>query len=394
MLSRGRVEPRSDIDPSDDSAVYSFSISGWLSSQSNNRLVKLLAVPDALSYGMANIIWDVADKWTTNTVYGGTVHVNMPYDEHAINIYLLRHDYLAKTGHTSLPLCPCSYLPGTRTILCEDEALKRAITFLDNHTKEAEEPLGSDKDKNLVIESSRQVRSWHRNFMTEWIIAHEIGHAVYNHNSNDLRLSWSYQGTNIGLDAERQADNFYLRRMQHSPGDQFSAYMGLSQLMTHLYAAEIAKFNSDRIDPKLSSPFATAVPVDIPYAPQFHPPLLIRAVTLFHELISRYPGVIDTTKYEEHIASQLHPKLGSHSPSGTGFLLRLHPSDHPIDDSLDSLSVYADIYMDERSAEWANNTIERMRGILSPREGEINDVLLKLLETKLRNNVHYFTRKS
>jgi hypothetical protein len=184
------ADPKPDVNPSEDTVAYSFSISGWLSSQANNRLVKILAVPEALSYGMANVIWDVADKWTTNTVYGGTVHVNMPYDEHAINIYLLNHDYLVKAGHVSLPLCPCAYLPGTRTILCEDEALNRAITFLDSHTKEAEEQLGSDKDKNLIIESSRQVRSWHRNFMTEWIIAHEIGHAVYNHNADDLRLSW------------------------------------------------------------------------------------------------------------------------------------------------------------------------------------------------------------
>jgi tetratricopeptide (TPR) repeat protein len=379
------ADPKPSVDSSQDNATYSFSISGWLSAQSNNRLVRILAIPEALSYGMADIIWDVADKWTANTIYGGTVHVNMPYDEHAINIYLLNHDYLVKTGHVSLPLCPCSYLPGTRTIFCEDRALNRAITFLDSHTREADEQVGSDKDKNLIIESSRQVRSWHRNFMTEWIIAHEIGHAVYNHNSDDLRLSWTYQGTNIGLDAERQADDFYLQRMQHSDGDQFSAFMGLSQLMTHLYAAEIAKSKSDKINPPLSSPFATSVPVTIPYAPQFHPPLLIRAVTLFHELISRYPNMIDTTKYEERIAAQIHPKLDATQPVVPEFCLAT-PSDRLINDSLDALSVYADIYTDERSAQWANSVLDRMRNILSPQRGDANDVILNLLEARIENS--------
>jgi tetratricopeptide (TPR) repeat protein len=382
-FSGALAEPRSPYDEPDATLTYSFSISGWLSSLSNNRLVQQLAQPEALSYNQVDMLWDIADQWTAYSLSGGHVQVNMPYNDQSINIYLLDHDYLVKTGHRSLPLCPCAYLPGTKTILCDDQALHRAVTYLDQYTKEAEEPKGKDRDHDAMIDSIRTIRSWHRRFMSEWIIAHEIGHAVLNHSADDLRISWRYQGTNIGLDAERQADDFYLRKMQHNSDDQFSAFMGLSQLMTHLYAEAIDNFAPTQSSSKRSRPFATSTPVEVSYAPQFHPPFLIRAVTLFHELISRYPNMIDNTGYNDRIAAQIHPKLANNEVIPD--ICNALPFDSQLPDLVDSLYQYVDIYTNMGNAVWTHDAIGRIRALSnsSPRRATIDAILLPLLEAKV-----------
>jgi hypothetical protein len=178
--------------PSEDASL-SFSWPGWLGTLSdyfhgipNKRVVGLVSRPEALSYRRASSVWTIADGWLQGKRWGGQARVNEPYVEGGLNIYIVRQQFLTEHNLSNLSsFCPCSYLPGSASIVCVEESIERALRYFEGPPGgwTRAEDLISEGDLAKFDELANQV---YRSFFLEWIIAHEIGHFVSDHNAGDL----------------------------------------------------------------------------------------------------------------------------------------------------------------------------------------------------------------
>ena len=342
-----------------ESAVFSFALTDMtdaLAQWSNQRLLRALVKPEAMSYRHAPFVWSVANRWVRANQWAGTVNVNAPIRKNAINIYIVRRAFLLQNNFTHLEAaCPCLYLAGTQSIVCIDDALSRAFTSLDQHTEDV------DSANKELAEGAKNVRRLHRTFMAEWIIAHEVGHLVLGHTFKDLRLSWNLANQKVGLDAERQADSFYVSSLQHQHNSQFSAHMGLSQLMTREYADQLKrKYGEEKLKNGEIRVFAANKSVEVPFSPHEHPPMLFRALNLYTVLLDRYPGMVDSSGYVDRIISQAHPVEAKHA-SLPQFCLPAKPEKESIYESLNILTQYADLYIYGGHKDWAIAMGQRMQ---------------------------------
>lgn len=358
--SLASAESTSDsVSKSEDTATLSFSLTDLtdpLVRWSNQRLLRAVATPEAMSYELAPLAWSIADRWVRNNQWAGKVRVNAPPRDDGLNIYIIKREFLTANRFTNLEaVCPCEYLVGTKSIVCVDDALKRATTSLDQHTVKRD---GDDKDVN---ESIQLIRRQHRTFMSEWIIAHELGHLVLDHTFADLKKSWGFANQQVGIDAEREADLYYLSALQHQNFSQFSSIMGLSQLMTEQYAEQLVRQNGrERLENGEIVVFAANTPVKLEVSPVEHPPMLLRAVNLYKTLLSRYPGMVDSSGYVDRIASQIRPVLVPHTEP-PAFCRRATTAPGPTDEPLDTLALYADFYLYDGDQGWARSTIGRIQ---------------------------------
>lgn len=342
-----------------DRATFSFSLTDLtdpLAKWSNQRLLAAIAKPEAMSYELAPYVWSIASRWVRSNQWAGRVRVNAPVDDKGLNIYVVQRKFLTANGFSNLEaVCPCQYLVGTNSIICVDDALKRAIVSLDRYTKDADDPNNKDR------EAIQDIRRQHRTFMSEWIVGHELGHLVLGHSLSDLRRSWTLGGSQVGLDAERQADLFYLSSLQHQNFSQFSSIMGLSQLMTAEYAEALEKQNSKEKPQKGEiRVFAANNPVKLKVSAFEHPPMLFRALNLYKSLLSRYPNMVDSSGYVDRISAQATP-IGAPHADPPAFCQPVQAAAASADGSLDSLLQYADFYVYEGAESWARSVVARMR---------------------------------
>jgi hypothetical protein len=336
--------------------VFSFDLFNWLGSIPNKRLARAVARPDALSFTHAAATWAVADNWLRNTGWGGRARVNEPYVDDNVNIYIVRRDFLLKNRLANPDyFCPCAYLAGTTTIICVDDALNRAMASIRGTP---EEPYPNKELEDIAT-------AIYRSFLTEWFIAHELGHLSLQHNADDLKKSWEYLNTNIGLDAERQADQFYVSRLQHRPQSQMYAFLGLSNAMTRAYAAALRAQYGGAAELKRRGIAAinADTPVTIRYSTGRHPPLLARTVNLFSLLIERYPDMVDTSGYVKRIAGQItfQPAAHGEQPTVSAFCGPLAADSAAAAEPLEILRKYFHLYLLQGEKDWARETLDRIQ---------------------------------
>lgn len=340
-----------------DATTFSFALTDLtdaLAKWSNQRLLEAIAKPEAMSYETAPYVWSIASQWVSNNQWAGRVRVNEPPQKDGINIYIVRRKFLTAHRFTNLEaVCPCEYLAGTNAIVCVDDSLKRATTSLDRFTQ------GASKDKD-ADDVRKAVRHELRTFMAEWIIAHEVGHLVLHHSVSDLRRSWNELGQPVGLDAERQADLFYLSHLQHQAVSQFSSFLGLAQLITAQYGQALAAERKKAVkDGKVIAP-TNNDQVYIKVSPFEHPPMLLRALNLYETLISRYPKMVDSSGYVDRITSDVHPIPAPHADVPE-FCQSLESTSDSTQEPLDTLAQYSDLYLYEGYEAWARSVIGRMQ---------------------------------
>lgn len=358
FYAHAHAEETSGASISQDTATFSFSLTDLtdpLARWSNQRLLQAVAKPEAMSYELAPYVWSIASRWVRNNQWAGRVRVNAPPRKDGLNIFIVQRKFLNANGFTDLEaVCPCEYLVGTNSIVCIDDALKRAVTSLDRFTEERD---SKDKDRDEAIQ---MIRRQHRTFMSEWIIAHELGHLVLNHTFADLRRSWDLANQHVGLDAEREADLFYVSSLQHQNFSQFASNMGLSQLMTAQYAQELeAKYGKEKLRSGEIVVFAANVPVELKISPFEHPPMLLRALNLYKSLLFRYPGMVDSSGYVDRIASQIQYTQASHTIP-PAFCQRPATDSQPADEALETLVQFADLYLYGGHEDWARSILSRM----------------------------------
>ena len=109
--------------------------------------------------------------------------------------------------------------------------------------------LGSDEGKQITA-LFNQIKTAMRGFLFEWLLIHEIGHLVHNHSKGDLDRAWIYgNGVAVGTEIEKEADDFYISRLQRDTARQTAAHSALSSLITELYReAALSQHPPDEIE--------------------------------------------------------------------------------------------------------------------------------------------------
>ena len=289
-------------------------IRGLLGSRSAVDQVRDIVDPGALQYNYYRGALEVLSTWTANSKFSGLVRVNQPLKPGFINFFILEHNYLAmKAPGLS---CGCSYIPGSWSIVCDGLFLASAQRLLDSDQSSSEQEAGEFKTQNGAKRSDDEreagIGQMYRNFLFQWVIAHELGHLVNNHTEQDLVRSWKYDdGTAVGLAAEKEADEFYISRLQHRQDLQAFTWLGLSNVVTRLYGLAIrAQHTASEIQEQIQKHgpdfvFATDIGIRVHYVADKHPPFLLRALNLADLVIARYPQMVDTTGYFGRIRDRI-----------------------------------------------------------------------------------------
>lgn len=232
----------------------------------------------------------------------------------AINLYIVDHDHLEKNAPDLAD--NCSYWPGSWARVCDVQFVGRMLRLLEGKSTEPE-------PDDSVAAAFEQIASAKRAFLFEWLIAHEMGHLVLGHSKHDLARAWKYSGgVVVGQEVEKEADEFYISRLQHDVGRQAAAYFALSHLVTALYRqAVLAQCSKEQIERQVAKHgddfiYATELDIRQHYRINRHPPILLRALILAELLVSHYPNLADDG-YFRRIKTRIKLVAGGshHSPS-------------------------------------------------------------------------------
>ena len=356
-------------DASTDSDGFGFSISGLTSSvvarirgligsEAAADLVRDIVDPAALTYNYYRGAQKVLAEWAQNTQYSGMVRVNEPLKPGFINLYILDHQYLERRAPQLA--CNCQYIPGAWTIVCDNQFLAGAQRLLNT-------PSSESKSDDEYAEIKRLMDTLYQNFLFEWILAHELGHLVHNHSDEDMHRLWEYRnGVSVGMEAEKEADEFYISQLQHRQESQFTAWMGLSNVVTHLYRdAILTQHTKQEIDAEIAKDgekyyYNTPFNVKLKYAPDWHPPFLVRALNLANLVLARYPQMIDTSGYFDRVRD--HIELEAAAAPDTPRLCLL---DVPVDNDPSEIQLIAKhvqvLVADAAPKPWIDAAIAKLR---------------------------------
>ncbi len=283
-------------------------VRGLLGSKSAVDQVRSIVDPAALKYSYYRPALEVLSAWTANSTLAGLVRINQPLKPGFVNFFILDHTHLAAKAPGLA--CNCSYVPDSWSIVCDEKFLARAQRLLESNPVKLESVNPDKKDDNAEVEL--QLQQMFRSFLFEWMIAHELGHLAHNHTAKDLTRSWDYgNGIAVGLAAEKEADEFYVSRMQHDQQRQFGAWMGLSNVITRLYGQAVrAQHTPEEIRAQVEKNgpayiFDAELRIKLNYVPTQHPPLLVRALNLAPLVIARYPQMFDSSGYFANVRAHI-----------------------------------------------------------------------------------------
>lgn len=353
----------------------------------DGKLLSKLAHPENLSYSHAHHIWEFASNYLSTTPYAGMLRVNQPTKTGHVNILILRNDVLANEAPQLA--CSCQFIPGTDTIICDDFFIQQLESFLDKNTQYDLNSIQDNQQEGKDVPDYQQmlmiVRGMHEQFLFEWLISHELGHLLAGHGRDSNHNQWiTKDGITIGRDVEHEADLYYLARLQHNLQSQTSAMMGLSQLVTSLYADLVNNQYPDETIKRTQNAYMGArFDVVLKYNPNRHPPLIWRAIELANALSARYPRIIEDS-YFNKIKSKLR-LVQADTPSEPNWCQSnidtvKDKNKKPI--SVQELVDYFEIDMLNGDFEWARDLLSRIAA--NNESTGKNSLYLKLAEAELK----------
>jgi hypothetical protein len=381
--------PAADIDPnsfgfsvSDFAASLGVKLRGLLGSRSAVDQVRDIVDPAALEYNYYRPVLGTLSAWTAGSSFSGLVRVNQPLKAGFVNFFILNHNHLAAKAPTLA--CNCSYVPESWSIVCDGLFLANAQRLLESKPAPNTSPPTADKnddakkkndDDKDTADLDLQIQGMFRSFLFEWMIAHELGHLLHNHTAKDLARSWNYSnGIPIGLAAEKEADEFYISRMQHNQQRQFGAWIGLSNVITRLYGQAVrAQHRPEELQAQITKNgprfiFETELGIDVRYVADKHPPLLVRALNLANLVIARYPQMYDSTGYFDRVRDRINP-IQSTVPDSPELCLTNNTTTDEDSSEEQVLAKHLDILLTQTApSEWTRATIDKLRKRVSERK--------------------------
>lgn len=388
-----------DIEPN----AFGFSVStltsslglklrGLLGSKSAVDQVRDIVDPASLQYNYYRAVSRVLNTWTAGSAFSGLVRINQPLKPGFINFFILDHARLAAKAPEGMS-CNCAFVPGSWSIVCDGQFLASAQRFLEGKAAASPKPAaengqqadtkagkksgkkaGKQADKKETAEDFEPlIQNLFRNFLFEWMIAHELGHLVNNHTEKDMARSWTYgSGIPIGLAAEKEADEYYISNLQHQGQQQFNAWLGLSNVVTRLYGQAVQQQHKEELQAQIDKHgpqfiFNTELDVNIKYVANKHPPLLLRALNLADLVIARYPTIVDSSGYFDRIHARVKPVL-SEKPDSPALCQADTQTDEDSSEE-QTIAKHLEILVAQSAPQaWTQPTIEKLRKIIAKQQ--------------------------
>lgn len=286
----------------------------WSRSAPNIGPLAATISPSSLDNSQARNIRSTAERWLAMTPWSGRLAVNEAIDPNQLNVLVINHAELVK--QTSEISCNCQYVFNANTILCDGMFI---ANFSNSINFTGSVGNADDEIRRILSQADENLRQ----FLLQWILGHEIGHFILGHTLVQVDRPWKVEGgIPVGTDVERQADEYYISRLQGQQTFQFYAWLGLSNIITKLYSLALHNQHADEEFDAIRRTgrdpvFAAELAVKVGYSSAEHPPLLIRALNLATVALRIYPELADSTGYFDRVrrAIQFDPSWTSSGPS-------------------------------------------------------------------------------
>ena len=387
--AEGEQVPAAAVDPdsfgfsvSDFAASLGVRMRGLLGSKSAVDQVRDIVDPAALQYNYYRSAMSVLTSWTAGTSFSGLVRINQPLKPGFVNFFILNHAHLAAKAPGLA--CNCAYVPESWSIVCDGLFLTNAQRLLESKPVKLQ-PVDDNKDGKGTDDLNQQIQGMFRGFLFEWMIAHELGHLLHNHTVKDMARAWNYgNGIPIGLAAEKDADEFYISRMQHNQQRQFGAWIGLSNVITDIYAQGVqTQHSAEELQAQIKKHgphfiYDTELGIEVRYVADKHPPLLVRALNLANLVIARYPQMYDNSGYFDRVRDRITPKLST-TPDSPELCLTDNTSTDEDSSEEQVLAKHLDILLTQAApSPWTRATIDKLRKRVSEQKDPVIRTLSSL----------------
>jgi len=233
---------------------------------------------------------------------------NMPLTKGALNLYFLKE-------HIIGPFAPlkgnCAYVryEGQDLILCDVAFLtdwRNAFPRPDSDFSMQYEDfeyvrnpeLTEPEVKDLFTKIKDQLESTYSgmldNFFLQWVLGHEVGHAVLGHSPGRLlyKPDGSVQGNALSREMEHEADLFAINHIFDDGGTPAMVWFSLGQLASSWFYHETGRSALQLVFEAGEDTF-----VEVVQTASTHPPFVVRILDMLNTLLEVYPDIDNTGYY-------------------------------------------------------------------------------------------------
>jgi hypothetical protein len=243
------------------------------------------------------------DRATWGGRFAGRVLINPPsLTPGCLHFYFYRSD---PQGRLSAFLDTCAYLSSGDVILCSLPFLEQLMTYVamgqkmmraaaasiieNEGGKEDSDPGGFISDETLE-QIHRMIHAGFGQFLIEWVITHEVGHAELGHHS-----TFRNAGPVASAD-ERAADDFYAGKVLNM-GHATEAMLSLANVLLEVYRdCYESEYGVSYAGEEMVTLGAT---LHLPPDTGPHAHFLIRLLDLADRILRRYPNVDSSGYYDK-----------------------------------------------------------------------------------------------
>ncbi len=255
------------------------------------------------------LIWNIAQDFINSTRYENKLLINQPPRAGFANIYVLKSD---PKDYFDID-CNCAYL-GNGIIVCDEKLIKYFTEILNYKYKEGEKIWLEDQmGRDEAIEYNNDINLLLSVSLLRWIIGHEIGHLVLNHDG--LESNFRPTGDTpqrLAKNVEMEADAYAIERISYVDDITFTYLTLSSTIMTlYVYARDIQSPEKAGMVPLRNEDITPITLADISST---HPPLLRRSLDMMELLLRMHPE-LDSSDFFNVVAANVDYKSkGASSP--------------------------------------------------------------------------------
>jgi len=242
------------------------------------------------------LIEPIIENYTCETRFGAKVLINpSKITDGYLHMFFFRSD---PDGQLPGFLNSCVYTEVGHVIFCPLPFMERLTSLMNLEIVDSDSKIKDSEGKEImpVKELNDMLAAGFNRFLLEWVIAHEIGHAVLSHPAPFLNRARSSKAI------EMAADNFFVERiadLKHGT----EIWISISNVFIKLFHDHFKREYG--LSYTGEGQVTEHAEIHIKQKSKVYPPLLARLLNLVFVLLERYPDV-DQSGYFERVKKNIH----------------------------------------------------------------------------------------
>jgi tetratricopeptide (TPR) repeat protein len=248
----------------------------------------------------AAILVPTIDRATAGGRFEGRALLNpMALADGCLHFFFFRSD---PDGQLARFLNTCAYVSHGDVVLCSLPFLEQLASYILLHDVLAEVQDEASSDREGLADLMPMLVAGFGQFLVDWVIAHEVGHAELGHQSPFLTPGHQSR------EYEQAADDFYVARLGNEHHASETAISLANVLAKAYHECYVREFGKPYDGEGLVTEHAT---IHLEQGDEPHPPFVIRLLNLADRLLARYPDV-DRTGYYVNVRKNIHLTIVGH----------------------------------------------------------------------------------